>query len=100
MGRAALIAAAGGLFALLGYLFDATPVGALAWCAALFVACVGSGGAFARVIRERSRNRAPGAVLREADSAAPMLRMADEFGRTIINVPIGSFPDDVDDARD
>jgi hypothetical protein len=56
--------------------------------------------ACARIIRERSRNLAPDAVPREIHSAGPMLRMADEFGRTIINVPIASFPDDADDARD
>jgi hypothetical protein len=55
--------------------------------------------ACARIIRERSRDLAPGAVQREMDSAGPMLRMADAFGRTIINVPIASFPD-ADDARD
>jgi hypothetical protein len=56
--------------------------------------------ACARIIRERARNPAPDAGPREPDSAGPMLRMADEFGRTIINVPIASFPDVVEDARD
>jgi hypothetical protein len=56
--------------------------------------------ACASIIRERSQNLAPGAVQRDADSAGPMLRMADEFGKTIINVPVASFPDDADGAED
>ena len=55
--------------------------------------------ACARIIRERSRDLAPGAAQYEVHGDGPMLRMADEFGRTIINVPVESFPEDADEAQ-
>lgn len=54
--------------------------------------------ACARIIRERARDVTPGITQCEARSEGPMLRMADEFGRTIINVPVASFPDDAEQA--
>jgi hypothetical protein len=53
----------------------------------------------AQIIRERSRDPRSGTAQHEADGNGPMLRMADEFGRTIINVPVASFPD-ADEALD
>ena len=48
----------------------------------------------AQIIRERSRNLPPG----QAHNDGPMLRMADAFGRTIINVPVASLPEDAGEA--
>ena len=50
----------------------------------------------AHIVRERSRFPAE----RAGHSDSPMLRMADEFGKTIISVPIASLPSGLDEGED